>query len=75
VELSQKIKTLAEKMELSLLTKSHFNEDRVELEKRIVQLNGYLSDINRRISGCESNSSESTATMKSLSQQVELTDR
>lgn len=75
VELSHKLKTLAEKMEMSLLTKTQFNEDRVELEKRIAQLNSHISDMNRRTSGCESVGSENTAQAKNLAQQQELLDK
>ena len=75
VELSHRLKMLAEKMEMSLLTKSQFNEDRVELEKRIAQLNSHLSDLNRRTSDCESVGSENSQKGSSLTQQQDLLDR
>jgi|JI6StandDraft_1071083.scaffolds.fasta_scaffold14230_3 hypothetical protein len=75
VELSHRLKMLAEKMEMSLLTKSQFNEDRVELEKRIAQLNSHLSDLNRRTSDCESVGSENSQKGSNLAQQQDLLDR
>lgn len=69
VELSHRLKLLAEKMELSLLTKAQFSEDRVELEKRLSQLNSHLSDLNRRVSGCESAGTENAQQTRALSQQ------
>jgi hypothetical protein len=49
VELAHKLKIVAERMETTLMTKSQFTDDRVELEKRIAVLNGNISDMNRRI--------------------------
>lgn len=43
VELAHKLKIVAERMESTLMTKSQFTDDRVELEKRIAQLNGHIS--------------------------------